>query len=91
MKTICICGGGALGLVIASVLSETLQLTVHMLSAHPQKWSKSIEAIDNEGKVYEGVLEKVSDSAEDVIPQSDIVLLCLPGFLIEKSLRQIKQ
>lgn len=89
MKKICICGGGALGLVVASVLAHTREVAVRVLTAHPQQWSKSIEAIDTAGKVYEGVLEQVSDRAEDVIPQSDIVLLCLPGFLIEKSLRQI--
>lgn len=90
MKTICICGGGALGLVIASVLSETLQLTVHMLTAHPQKWSHTIETVDNEGKIYQGTLDIISSNPEDVIPQSDIILLCLPGFLIEKTLQQIK-
>ena len=89
MKTICICGGGALGLVVASVLSNTREVAVRLLTAHPQQWSKSIEAIDSGGKVYKGVLEKVSDRAEDVIPQSDIVLFCLPGFLIEQSLKQI--
>lgn len=89
MKTICICGGGALGMVVASVLSHTREVAVCMLTAHPQQWSKSIETIDSAGKVYQGVLEKVSDRAAEVIPQSDIVLLCLPGFLIEKSLRQI--
>ncbi|MEE1254207.1 MAG: NAD/NADP octopine/nopaline dehydrogenase family protein [Paludibacteraceae bacterium] len=89
MKTICICGGGALGMVVASVLSHTREVSVCMLTAHPQQWSKSIETIDSAGKVYQGVLEKVSDRAAEVIPQSDIVLLCLPGFLIEKSLRQI--
>ena len=89
MKKICICGGGALGLVVASVLSHTREVSVCLLTAHPQQWSKSIEAVDSAGKVYQGVLEKVSDRAEDVIPQSDVVLLCLPGFLIEQSLRQI--
>ena len=89
MKTICICGGGALGLVVASVLSHTREVAVRVLTAHPQQWNKSIETIDSAGKIYQGELESVSDRAEDVIPQSDIVLLCLPGFLIEKSLRQI--
>lgn len=89
MKTICICGGGALGMVVASVLSHTREVAVCMLTTHPQQWSKSIETIDSAGKFYQGVLEKVSDRAAEVIPQSDIVLLCLPGFLIEKSLRQI--
>jgi len=90
MKKICICGGGALGLVVASVLSNTRQLAVQMLTAHPQKWNKEIEAIDNEGKRYQGTLDIISSNPEDVIPQSDIVLLCLPGFLIEQTLKQIK-
>ena len=90
MKTICICGGGALGLVVASVLSNTRKLIVHMLTAHPQKWSHTIEAKDQEGKIYQGALGEISSNPADVIPQSDIVLLCLPGFLIEQTLKQIK-
>lgn len=90
MKSICICGGGALGMVVASVLSNTRQLVVHMLTAHPQKWSHTIEAKDQEGKIYQGTLGKISSNPADVIPQSDIVLLCLPGFLIEQTLKQIK-
>lgn len=89
MKTVCICGGGALGLVVASVLASTHEVAVRVLTAHPQQWSKSIEAVDSAGKVYQGILGKVSDKAEDVIPRSDIVLLCLPGFLIEQTLNQI--
>ena len=90
MKSICICGGGALGLVVASVLSNTRQLAVRLLTAHPQSWYKEIEAIDNDGKSYKGILETISSNPADVIPQSDIVLLCLPGFLIEKTLRDIQ-
>ena len=90
MTSICICGGGALGLVVACVLSNTQQVSVRMLTAHPQKWNHSIETIDNEGKEYRGNLEKISANPADVIPQSDIVLLCLPGFLIEETLRKIQ-
>lgn len=90
MKSICICGGGALGLVVASVLASTQQLSVRMLTARPQKWSNNIEAIDSEGKVYKGSIEAISDNPSDVIPQSDVVLLCLPGFLIEDTLHKIK-
>ena len=53
MKTVCICGGGALGLVVASVLSHTREVAVRVLTAHPQQWSKSIEAIDTAGKIYQ--------------------------------------
>lgn len=90
MKSICVCGGGALGLVVASVLSNTQQLSVRLLTAHPQEWSKSIEAVDKEGTVYKGTIDKISTEPADVIPQSDIILLCLPGFLIEETLRKIQ-
>lgn len=90
MKSICICGGGALGLVVASVLSSTRQLSVRLLTAHPQEWSKSIEAEDKEGRVYNGELVGISADPKDVIPQSDIVLLCLPGFMIEETIRKIQ-
>lgn len=90
MKTICICGGGALGMVMASVLSSTQQLSVHLLTAHPQKWSNAIETIDNNGKVYRGTIETISADPAEVIPQSDIVLLCLPGFLIKETLQKIQ-
>lgn len=90
MKSICICGGGALGLVVASVLSNTQQLAVRLLTAHPQKWSTLIEAVDDEGKSYKGTLDKISSDPAAVIPQSDVILLCLPGFLIEETLRKIQ-
>lgn len=90
MRSICICGGGALGLVVASVLSNTQQLTVRLFTTRPQEWSKSIEAEDNEGKIYKGTLDKISSDPSDVIPHSDIILLCLPGFLIEETLRKIQ-
>ena len=90
MKSICICGGGALGMVVASVLSHTRQLSVRLLTTHPQEWSYAIETIDNAGKTYKGVLEKISTNPAEVIPQSDTVLLCVPGFLIEETLRKIQ-
>lgn len=88
MKTICICGGGNLGLVCAGVFASQ-GYNVRLLTGHPERWSHNIDVFDNDGRCFSGKLERISSSAEDVIPESDIVLLCLPGYLIERTLRDI--
>lgn len=86
---ICICGGGSLGIVCAGVfLSQGID--VNILTGHPQNWNKFIQVFDPEGKEYSGYLNKISAEAKEVIPESDIVLLCVPGYLIEKTLKDIK-
>lgn len=87
--SICICGGGALGHVMASVLSAN-GCRVNILTRRPLIWSKTIEAKDLLGKRIKGVLRTISDKPEEVIPQSDIVLLCLPGNLIDPEIKKIK-
>lgn len=89
MDSICICGGGSLGHVCAGVFASQGH-SVNILSGHPAKWEKTIEVTDNDGKIYTAHLHRVSSLPEDVIPISNIVLLCVPGYLIEKTLRQIK-
>ena len=86
---VCICGGGSLGHVCAAVMASQ-GARVRILSGHPDKWSGSVEATDPDGKVFRGTLECVSASPEDTVRGSDIVLLCVPGYLIEKTLKDIK-
>jgi hypothetical protein len=85
---ITICGGGSLGHVCAGVFSSRGN-EVRILSGHPEKWNQFIQVTDEEGRVYKGKLSKVSSNPELVIPNSDIVLLCTPGFLIRKNLEAI--
>ena len=87
-QRICICGGGALGHVCAGVLSS--QAEVRILSGHPDKWSRSLTVTDPDGKVFNGTLSEVSSDPSRVVSGSDIILLCVPGHLIEKTLRDIK-
>lgn len=89
MMSICICGGGSLGHVCAGVFASQ-GYTVNILSGHPEKWDKNITVTDQTGKTYKAHPAIVSSSPEKVISCSDIVLLCVPGYLIEKSLSQIK-
>ena len=77
-KTICICGGGGLGSVIAGIAASG-GYRVNILTRRPEKWGDEMTVIDPAGKIFVGKLNKVSDKAGDVIPESDIIFFCLPG------------
>ena len=87
-QRICICGGGSLGHVCAGVLSSKAE--VRILSGHPDKWARSLTVTDPDGKVFNGTLSEVSSDPSRVVSGSDIILLCVPGHLIEKTLIDIK-
>lgn len=87
--SVCICGGGNLGLVCAAVFAAEGHRT-SLLTGHPSDWSRRIRATDSDGKVYEGELHRISSDPADVVPDADIVFLCLPGNHIESVLVRIK-
>ena len=87
---ICICGGGSLGHVCAGVLASRHSVRVSILSGHPSDWGNIVSVTDPDGKVYTGPIAKVSSDPAEVVKGSDIVLLCVPGYLIEKTLQSIK-
>lgn len=87
---ICICGGGSLGHVCAGVLASQRGNIVSILSGHPEKWNNEVFVNDCDGKEYRGKLTNVSKEPEEVLRNQDIVLLCLPGYLIEETLIKIK-
>lgn len=88
-KNICICGGGNLGTVISGV-ALSKGYAVNMLTGHPEKWNSEITVRDSKGTVYSGKLSKVSSDSSEVIPDSELVILCLPGYLISQTLESIK-
>ena len=90
MKIITICGGGALGHVIAGWLSAKKHAVVNILTSRPVKWSNKILLDTPDGEVLRGEITKVSANPQEVIPESDVILLCLPGFLIQKELEKIE-
>ena len=89
MKKICICGGGNLGLVCAGVLSAR-GYEVNILTGHPDNWSSELHVIDPEGKEFTGSPALITSDAERAVASVDMVLLCLPGYVIEQTLKQIK-
>lgn len=90
MKKICICGGGSLGHVVAGWLSSRKHANVNILTNHPEKWNQNIVIGTPEGSQLYGEISNISNNPADVIPSSDVILLCLPGFLIKKELIKIK-
>ena len=90
MRKITICGGGSLGHVCIGFLSSQEGLSVNLLTNHPEKWNWEISVKDGNGKVFEGKLGAISSDPREVVPDVDMVILCLPGFLIKQTLEQIK-
>ena len=90
MKTVTICGGGPLGHVVAGWLSARNHALVNILTNRPERWNHEIVLYTPDGKLLRGQIASISNSPEEVIPQADVVLLCLPGFLIKTELGKIK-
>lgn len=88
--TICICGGGSLGHTIAGYIGAKNEYKVNILTQKPQLWSRNINILDCHGHSFKSNLAIISEFPEKVIPDSDIILLCLPGFAIESELIKIK-
>lgn len=86
---ICICGGGNLGHVCAGFLASQKDNCVSLLTTKPELWSKNIDVIDCKGDVYHGELRRISSRPADVIPEAEMVLVCLPGFAIGNELKAI--
>ena len=89
MFKICICGGGNLGHAIAGYLAAKEDCRVSLLTRHPDKWNNVLKITDPNNKAYRGELYKISNDASEVLSDIDIILLCLPGFAMEKELQYI--
>ena len=85
---ITICGGGNLGHVCAGFLANRGH-KVSILTTKPQLWGKSLEIVAPDGN-FIGQLASESSDPNEVIPQAEIVLVCLPGFAIHDELEKIK-
>lgn len=90
IKQICICGGGGLGHTCAAVLSSHPEVRVSLYTQHPENWQSAFVVEDPKGKVYHGCLSAISNNPSELIPAADMVLLCLPAFLVEETLEKIK-
>ncbi|MBR2606883.1 MAG: NAD/NADP octopine/nopaline dehydrogenase family protein [Bacteroidaceae bacterium] len=90
MTTICICGGGSLGHVVAGYLGAKENVKVNILTRKPDAWRSSIEIFTPENRTVFSHLNIVSQNAEEVVADADIVILCLPGYAIKDELFKIR-
>ena len=85
---ICICGGGNLGHVCAGFLANRGH-QVSILTTKPERWSSELEIVAPDG-TFTGKLAYITSKPGKVIPQAEMVLICLPGFAIHEELEKIK-
>lgn len=85
---ICICGGGNLGHVCAGFLANRGH-QVSILTTKPERWKTELEIVAPD-ETFTGKLSLISSKAEEVIPQAEIILVCLPGYAIHEELISIK-
>jgi hypothetical protein len=90
MTTICICGGGSLGHVIAGYLSATKDVAVNIFTQKPQQWQHDLYIDTPDGKMLHGNLNVISDNPAEALDRASIVLLCLPGYAIRDTLIKIQ-
>lgn len=88
-ESLCICGGGALGHVVAGT-AATRGMRIFLLSPRAETWRDEISVHDCGGRVFRGTVAKKSSRAEDVVPEADIILLCVPGNFIRPILEKIR-
>lgn len=89
MKTICICGGGSLGHVIAGWLSAKGKARVNILTGRPESWSTTISVETPQDGILNGKLALISNDPNDVVTSADVVLFCFPGYMIASELERI--
>lgn len=85
---VCICGGGNLGQVCAGIIASG-NFPTSILTGHPHQWSNQLSVFDPNGRTFKGNLKNISDRPDELISEADIILICLPGYLIEQKLREI--
>ena len=90
MKKVCICGGGNLGHVVTGFLAAHGECEVSLFTRHPERWQHQLEITSPEGTLLRGTIHQITANPTEVIPQADIVMLCLPGFSIREELQQIR-
>ncbi len=90
MKSICICGGGSLGHVVAGYLASKGN-KVNILTSRPEQWNDTLTINAVGGRTFNGHLNQVSSIPADVIPEVQIVLFCLPGYANRSELEKIKE
>lgn len=92
-RTTCIVGGGSSAHVLVAFLAR--QHRVHLLTRRPQDWHDVVFCEQTEGdtgkivSTHCGAIDKVSSDPQDVIPDADFIILCMPVASYRHALHRI--
>jgi hypothetical protein len=86
----CICGGGSLSHATAGVLAANPANCVNVLTRKPELWRSEITVEYLENYALVGVLNRVSADPADVIPEADVVILCVPTYARPEVLTRLR-
>ena len=92
-KKLVICGGGSSAHTLIPFLKDSI-FEVSIFTSRPEKWNNVIELEyhDPSGKIldtYSGELKKASDKPEDLFPNADYVIFCMPVYKYREALHTI--
>ena len=95
MKTITVVGGGNSAHVLIPLLSKT-GMKINLLTRKPKVWRSniSLDYLLPEGEhiaTYQGKIDKISSAPAELIPESDIVILCMPVHAYRQALHSIAE
>ena len=62
---------------------------ISILTTKPERWNTELK-IEAPDKTFTGKLTLVTSKPEEVMPQAEMILICLPGYAIHKELEIIK-
>jgi len=88
MKNICFVGGGN-GTHVGSVLLAYKNYNINILTRKPEKWTKNMKLLLDDGTEIEGMINKISSNPEDVIPKADIIFISSPVYVYEKIIQKV--
>ncbi|MGN0636291.1 MAG: ketopantoate reductase family protein, partial [Acutalibacteraceae bacterium] len=79
---ITVVGGGNIGTAMCAEFAEHGH-TVSLLTSKPDRFGEVLSVWnEDEGKEYSGRMQKISDRAQDVLPDAQVVIVTLPAFLM---------
>lgn len=92
-KQLVICGGGSSSHTVIPFLNESI-FDVSVYTSRPEKWSNKIELEwhNPSGKVlgeYSGIIKKASSNPEELFPEADYVVFCMPVHKYRVALHEI--
>ena len=92
-KKLVICGGGSSAHALIPFLKDSI-FEVSVYTSRPERWAKTInlEWHDPSGKVlgtYSGDLKTISNNPEDLFPDADYIVFCMPVHKYRVALQKI--